>query len=771
MLINIYPKFLNRFEAIRKSLQIITIAIGSGTVGFLLNRGKVSPLTLPLIVAIILFLLAAFSWFGVGYLKKKVISIQTQNAFSHLNDRVNHRSRKEFIESLFNESDGIFLDEEHRHQDLSRSELARLIGQIESEVVERALKEEANINVDDRGLISREFRALLAQALENRREERGDSRFVNELFIAAKRIQKTHPLTVTLKEFSEVDWNEHQPDILLIILKRYTDTWEIGEKRRVEKNQRINLIKDRKDQTRWFNCPVDDLIRTPVNEIPSFVYRIISHPHFFRLVFVKQLSTTFLWQNPEATHTRWSHSIGVLKRVVLFLECLTDKGVEMAPVEKEAICLYALIHDLYHGPFGHSLELMRDLFKPPLRDQRLDVNHLFKELNNENSPLREMINEADLRSSSETVISYLKLFILKDEFLSQVVADEEADASVYADSFYLADILESPLDADRIDYLIRDSLHLGENLRDDEDLASTVEKIEDAVENINIIYDEVNGIEVTRLCFSSEDHGLISDILERRKQLYEEHYEGSEKLAIDEMIVHALYEVLRFYRVSLPPDDPRGTSREIVDTINQLTDYQLLDFLSSFSRPLITHELARSILNNSFYIVIEEFRFTPSRSRWEDPYDVSPEISADLAEDERLKEMLDTVARVCSERFEKKLVVERKFWSKLRNSTTFGMKMRKYGLDPDELPEKSRVFISFPPVLNVKEEVQNPDELETIQWCPNEELEHHEAEAEIDDFNVILCGPRWLNEEELKNQVITEFRSFILGNEQSLLDL
>src|ERR1051325_12105291 len=61
---------------------------------------------------------------------------------------------------------------------------------------------------------------------------------------------------------------------------------------------------------------------------------------------------------PGATHTRFSHSLGVayLARTVLLHLKETEAPIDITPAKFHSVVLAALLHDIGHGPFSHSFE-------------------------------------------------------------------------------------------------------------------------------------------------------------------------------------------------------------------------------------------------------------------------------------------------------------------------------------------------------------------------------------------------------------------------------
>jgi uncharacterized protein len=88
---------------------------------------------------------------------------------------------------------------------------------------------------------------------------------------------------------------------------------------------------------------------------------IIDTPDFQRLRRVRQLGTSCMVY-PTALHTRFDHSLGCLEMVERMLQAIANnehnlgKEGEFDQRQRALARLYALLHDITHVPFGHTLE-------------------------------------------------------------------------------------------------------------------------------------------------------------------------------------------------------------------------------------------------------------------------------------------------------------------------------------------------------------------------------------------------------------------------------
>ncbi|MCS7162145.1 MAG: HD domain-containing protein [Bacteroidia bacterium] len=165
------------------------------------------------------------------------------------------------------------------------------------------------------------------------------------------------------------------------------------------------------------NDPVHGFIHVPEGRI----LRALGHPVVQRLRRITQLGLAqFVY--PGAVHTRFGHALGVLHLAEEALLSLSRKGLAIPPSTWEAVLLGALLHDIGHGPFSHSLE-----------GSILPYNH------EQISQALLGLMEAELGDLSEVRLLWENQHPLR----------------------FLSDLISGQLDVDRLDYLVRDSFYTG----------------------------------------------------------------------------------------------------------------------------------------------------------------------------------------------------------------------------------------------------------------------------------------------------------------------
>jgi HD superfamily phosphohydrolase len=193
--------------------------------------------------------------------------------------------------------------------------------------------------------------------------------------------------------------------------------------------------------------------RDPVHgfiEISTLEKMIIDSGPFQRLRNIKQLAMTNLVYH-GAEHTRFGHSIGVMYLVTKAFRSVISKEVVAWPKEKiiwyeQILRLIALTHDLGHAPFSHASEavlpdkLKHEDFTEKIIKETCIADYIYK------------IGK-ECRSITDHDITPE---LICDIYMGRVAGDN-------SEFVFLKSFMDSELDCDKMDYLIRDSLYCGVN--------------------------------------------------------------------------------------------------------------------------------------------------------------------------------------------------------------------------------------------------------------------------------------------------------------------
>ena len=182
-----------------------------------------------------------------------------------------------------------------------------------------------------------------------------------------------------------------------------------------------------------------NLIRIPDQiDVPltSRVRHLIDTPEFRRLASISQLGLVGLVY-PAANHSRFEHSLGVYRMALLYLKQLSHDerfAAAVSPADAEVFLVAALFHDLGHWPFCHPIE---DIHLPGVPQHELFANSFLLE-----GELADALREE---------------WGLQPRDVVTLLSEKPRDTR----SAILKSLLSGPIDIDKQDYLVRDSLHCG----------------------------------------------------------------------------------------------------------------------------------------------------------------------------------------------------------------------------------------------------------------------------------------------------------------------
>ncbi|WP_300910827.1 HD domain-containing protein [Faecalibaculum rodentium] len=289
------------------------------------------------------------------------------------------------------------------------------------------------------------------------------------------------------------------------------------------------------------------------------IWRLLDTPEFQRLRRIRQLGGVFQVYH-TAEHSRFSHSLGVYEIVRRMTEEVPDIGGSLSRQEKLVVLCAALLHDVGHGPYSHSFE----------RLSHCSHEQMTMRLILENTDIHTVLAEAD-------------------PFLPAQVA---AVIQGTCPNPLLCDLISSQLDADRMDYLLRDAYETGTSY-------GTFD-----LERILRCLRVKNG----RLCIKESGMHSVEDYIMARYHMYWQVYLHPVARAYEVMLQ------LFFDRYSEVRSQLKIDLLENVFRLSELTcfleldDYRLVTGLqqASVSDDRILADLADRLLNRRLFDWIEE---------------------------------------------------------------------------------------------------------------------------------------------------------------------
>jgi len=245
-----------------------------------------------------------------------------------------------------------------------------------------------------------------------------------------------------------------------------------------------------------FSCRNENVINNTIGEMIPFsnrVSKIFNHVAVKRLYKETQLGLmTEIY--PGASHNRWSHSLGVFSMVLKYYQSiLSDPENPMVRIiiDKKDIdhaLLAAILHDIGQTSLGHDFEDVNEFIFNHLKFiERL----IYETCWNNSKSLLDTINEFWDDIEIERIIDILHI------------------RSKYPIDYIASDSINSPIDADKLDYIVRDSYYCGVSYGDGIDSGRILNSLTISEYDRNI-----------RLAYYAKGRTSISSMLLARYQMY-----------------------------------------------------------------------------------------------------------------------------------------------------------------------------------------------------------------------------------------------------------
>ena len=306
-----------------------------------------------------------------------------------------------------------------------------------------------------------------------------------------------------------------------------------------------------------------------VHVYDQLIWDLIQTKEVQRLRRIKSLGGTYMVFH-TAEHSRFSHSLGVYEMARRIIRALMHQETVLSEEERLLVLSAALLHDLGHGPFSHSFEAV------------FSVRHeLFTE--------RIIMEDTEVNRVLE---GYQKGFAKK---VRDVINKTYPNPLVI-------NIISSQLDADRLDYLLRDAYFTGAPYGEID-----VERILRTMRVVNnkIVY-KVSGMHA------------IEDYLMSRYQMYWQVYLHSAGRSFDLVIQRMLHRVRELIFEGYEFNCHLGAIKDLfleeepsVETYLKFDDSTILYYASLFAeeKDPILSDLADRFINRR---LLKEVHYTPS---------------------------------------------------------------------------------------------------------------------------------------------------------------
>jgi len=325
--------------------------------------------------------------------------------------------------------------------------------------------------------------------------------------------------------------------------------------------------------------------------LPEKFMEIVDSWEFQRLRYVKQLATA-QYAFPGAMHTRFAHSIGtfhVMQQILNHFERYfnilgQDRMIDQS--ERDLILAASLLHDLGHTPFSHALEdSLSNAKKVPHEQWTVDL------IKDKKGELFKVLNENFGNGSPEKIAN---LILLQHD---DVGGPFFPASDIKLENIFHS-LISSQLDADRLDYIRRDSQALG--------LSYGLIDIDRLISGFRIgILDDGKAT----VCVAEENLADVEGYLYARYQMYRNVYLNPFKMLTEELLrkiirfVYELYDHDKLKITDLPVGFKAALQKAAMENEDfiSLDDYVILGAVKGWSKlqdreTQVLRELCQSLL-------------------------------------------------------------------------------------------------------------------------------------------------------------------------------
>lgn len=292
--------------------------------------------------------------------------------------------------------------------------------------------------------------------------------------------------------------------------------------------------------------------------------KLINTPEFLRLQQVKQLGFVYrIW--PGATHSRYEHSLGCYHLTVRALRALVQRGDDgglsgVSSSSIQALVVAALLHDIGHYPFSHTIE---ELGAPIVLHEKVGRSII------EHGEVATIL-ERDYQLSPERVADFI---------------DPPKNRAMHPDDVLLSQLLSGALDVDKLDYLPRDARACNVPYG-----GVDVSRLLGALR----IHNNVNG--QRRMVVTHKGISPLHSLLHARQEMFDNIYWHHTSRSFQVMLVRAVHDAL---------------AAGVLDAaqLMGLNDASLLMLLNDPQMPLSSRALAADLdLRRPYKVVLEVSR-------------------------------------------------------------------------------------------------------------------------------------------------------------------
>ncbi|MDR4513053.1 MAG: HD domain-containing protein [Nitrososphaeraceae archaeon] len=309
-------------------------------------------------------------------------------------------------------------------------------------------------------------------------------------------------------------------------------------------------------------------------EIPHWLRKIINEKSVRRMMFIRQLGLKTYADFPGAIHTRYSHVLGVMHLGGRIVDMISKKERNLGNNEistnleanRNTIMAAGFLHDIGHGPFSHAIDyVLKKYANKTHEDIAFDII----------DKLPDIENDGIIKTKVKDIIKGKHRY----PFISQII--------------------NGPLDSDKLDYLLRDAYHVGLKYSLD---------LDHFINHFKILGQHNSMLEKCELGLSNDNQAIVTAeiFVVIWKSMYDLVYHVENSRIAEKMIEKAMLSKIK-------EDKNFLDYLKDIDKFIDLNDEKLFEILRHSGE---SKELVNRINDNNLYIKILEDELTINKFKF-----------------------------------------------------------------------------------------------------------------------------------------------------------
>lgn len=312
-------------------------------------------------------------------------------------------------------------------------------------------------------------------------------------------------------------------------------------------------------------------------ELEGIYKEIVESEDFQRLKDIIQTGTSYLEFKEMKEETRYEHSIGSYHLMCKVIDTIEQKlskhGIKLREEEKEIAKVAMLLHDIGHGAYSHTLEIITGYSH---EERGIDI------IEDNETKIHKILNKHS-EDFANKVSECLKNVYKHKDGEAQNIEIKKGHINLLQ---LLTSLISNNIDVDRLDFIVRDSKKAGYRALTD---------VDEIIESFEIVLD----VDKVVIAFPIEKKLFLDMALQERARNYRDIYYCTASVIADN-IFEILLEELRENKEEVPDD--------IDDVIKRFLTNRKADFTNNEYMTILDKTIEDALKKISKFTKIEKIQ-------------------------------------------------------------------------------------------------------------------------------------------------------------------